>query len=246
MKKPVALITHGGETMSFSEWATRLGVNVTTLHARVSRGRPLIPDPNTEKAYNMGVAESNRRRVKHGGLVSARYGRSDPVYKIYSGIKDRCLNPNATHYPRYGGRGITVCKQWEGDFGAFRDYMGPRPKGTTVERMDNNGGYEPGNVRWATRKEQANNRSTCAVITHEGLTMNIKQWAAHMGWRYGLIASRWKKGVRGAALFEPPKWERNKVYEFNGQYKTVAQWAKETGVPYPTLVWRLKHGKDLL
>ena len=198
------------------------------------------------KKYNEGVAESNRKRVKHGGAVNARQNKGDKRYKLWTGIRQRCTNPNAAAYHRYGGRGITMCQRWIDSYTNFIADIGEQPEGMTLDRIDNNGNYEPSNVKWATRKEQANNRATNVVLTHDGLTMTLKQWAEHLGWEYGLIASRWKKGVRGDELFAVPKWERNKVYEYKGQVKTLTKWAEDTGIPYATLVWRVKHGRDLL
>lgn len=198
------------------------------------------------RKYNQGVADANRRRTKHGGAVNARQGGSSKVYKLWRGIKDRCTNPNAEHYHRYGGRGVTICKEWADDYAKFYEYVGEPEKGMTLDRIDNNKGYEPNNVRWTTRKEQANNRSTNVVITHAGLTMTLMQWSEHLGWKYGLIASRWKKGKRGDELFKEPEYEKGKVFEFKGKFKTLLKWSEETGVPYATLVWRVKNGKDLL
>ena len=157
------------------------------------------------------VAESNKRRTKHGGAVGARQRKYDPVYVIWLGVKQRCYNPSYEHYHRYGGRGITMCDAWRDNFAKFRDDVGVRPQGASLERIDNDGNYEPNNVRWATRREQANNRSTNVVLTHDGLTMNLKQWAVHLGWKYGLIASRWKKGLRGEELFAPRKTKERVV-----------------------------------
>lgn len=153
------------------------------------------------------VAEANRKRRKHGGAVGAREGNASRTYKIWTSIKQRCLNPNSQHYHRYGGRGIKICKRWENSYANFLADVGEQPDGMTLDRIDNDGDYKPSNVRWSTRKEQANNRSTCVVLTYKGLTMNLKEWAAHLGWKYGLIASRWKKGLRGDELFAPRKYK---------------------------------------
>jgi hypothetical protein len=85
-----------------------------------------------------------------------------PGYKAWQTMLNRCRNQNVKDYPRYGGRGITVCERWN-DYRAFLDDMGPRQKGMTVDRMDNDGNYEPSNCRWATPKEQAQNRRPKSV-----------------------------------------------------------------------------------
>lgn len=199
------------------------------------------------RPYNQGVADANRKRAKHGGAVDARLGKADPLYAKWFGIKQRCFNPDHPHYHRYGGRGVTMCDEWANDFAAFRAAVGQQPeKGMTLDREDNNRGYEPGNVRWATRKQQANNRETNVMLTHNNQTMTLKQWAEHLGYTYALVAGRWKGGERDpAVILAPPKYERNKLVEWNGQAKTLAKWAEETGVPYVTLHWRHKNGKPL-
>lgn len=99
------------------------------------------------------------------------------TYKSWSGMKSRCLNPKTPLYYRYGGRGIKVCDRWL-DFNNFLADMGERPHGASLDRINNNGDYEPSNCRWATRKEQANNTSSNNRITFNGVTKNLHEWAS--------------------------------------------------------------------
>ena len=81
-----------------------------------------------------------------------------PLYKAYSEMLRRCLNPAHPRYADYGGRGITVCQAWQDDFWTYIQDVGERPEGLSLDRIDNDGPYAPDNVRWATRAEQSRNR----------------------------------------------------------------------------------------
>ena len=79
-------------------------------------------------------------------------------YAVWNAMKQRCNNPNLIHHKHYGGRGITVCERWNKSFENFLKDMGKRPKGMSIDRIDNDGDYEPSNCKWSTQKEQANNK----------------------------------------------------------------------------------------
>lgn len=111
----------------------------------------------------------NARNTTHGRSKTA-------TYKSWSQAKSRCNLKSSPDYEYYGGRGVTMCDRWINDFAAFISDMGEKPPGTSLDRIDNNGNYEPGNCRWATKREQANNRRTTEHITAFGETKPFSQW----------------------------------------------------------------------
>jgi hypothetical protein len=120
-------------------------------------------------------------------------------------MKDRCFNPNSENYPDYGGRGIVVCADWRNDFAQFLADVGPRPAaGLTLDRIDNDGNYEPGNVRWATLSEQAYNRRPgrrkSRLLDGEHTAEEI---AAIAGVDAITVRKRFRNGYRGRDLYEP-------------------------------------------
>jgi hypothetical protein len=104
----------------------------------------------------------------------------------------RCHNPNAQAYKDYGERGIKVCKRWCDSFEDFLDDVGkPQPgAGLTIERVDNNRGYEPGNVGWVTRKAQANNRRNSLLIEHDGQELPLTTWCERLQLPYEAVYRR--------------------------------------------------------
>jgi hypothetical protein len=110
--------------------------------------------------------------TKHG-----RHG--DPTYRTWQSMKRRCHTPSDGAYHKYGARGISVCARWRDSFAAFVEDMGSRPAGTTIDRIDNAGNYEPGNCRWATTEEQNRNRRP----TQAEWAANGRKAVTHRRWR---------------------------------------------------------------
>jgi hypothetical protein len=109
-------------------------------------------------------------------------GRHSTEYVIWISMRVRCNNLKSPAYSYYGGRGIKVCKRWNGSFKNFLRDMGRRPPGKTLDRYpDKDGDYKPSNCRWATRREQQNNTRANRLITARGQTLTATEWAARLG-----------------------------------------------------------------
>lgn len=123
--------------------------------------------------------------------------KTSQTYRIFSGMKTRCSNPKNRLWKWYGGRGIEV---HYANLAAFISDVGERPPGMTIERIDVNGHYEPGNCRWATRQEQANNTRANVFLTIHGKRKTLSQWAATTGIGEGTLRWRLKHGTPEAAI----------------------------------------------
>ena len=117
-----------------------------------------------------------------------------PIYKEWSAMKRRCYKSSDKNYPSYGGRGITVCDRWKNSFELFYEDVSRLPnfgkQGYSINRINNDGNYEPQNVEWADSKTQSNNRRTNHLITFNGKTQTISQWACECGMPYKRL---WKR-----------------------------------------------------
>ena len=117
--------------------------------------------------------------------------------KVYSGMKDRCLNPNSQHYKDYGGRGVKICARWLESFDHFFADMGPRPSADhSLDRIDNDGYYEPGNCRWATRAEQARNKRNTTIALYRGRKMKLQDLCDDYDVPPSTVYSRLSRGVK--------------------------------------------------
>ena len=125
-----------------------------------------------------------------------------PDYKAWFAAKSRCTNPNDKHWVDYGGRGIEFKFP---DFETFLSHIGPKPsKAHTLDRIDNNGHYEPGNIRWALREAQARNRRSNRLITYQGETLCMAEWAEKFGLTRDLISYRIRAGWGVEKALETP------------------------------------------
>lgn len=158
----------------------------------------LIIKKGTRSCGCLRIDTVSQIKRKHGHTCrdDGRRGASS-TYMSWSGMKDRCLNPLAPFFNDYGGRGITVCDRWINSFENFLSDLGERPLGLTLERINNDGNYELGNCKWATRKEQANNRRAkrnAHILKHEGISKSVTQWAKDKGLSVSTLFARIRLG----------------------------------------------------
>ena len=153
---------------------------------------------------------------KHHGLSGS------PEYKVWSSMKQRCLNPNEYAYPRYGGRGITVSENWL-LFSNFYREMGGRPSPLhTLERRDNNLGYSADNCYWALPEIQSRNKRNNVVISFNGKSMTIADWSLELGIKPNVIGSRHRRGLP----FEQVLYKGNLQKDVNIYYNKAINDAK--------------------
>ena len=150
-----------------------------------------------------------RVRTVHGHSKVDRYGSA--TWKSWKSMLDRCEHPLHNSYPNYGGRGISVCARWH-EFRLFLADMGERPDGMQIDRINNEGNYEPGNCRWTTAKVNARNRRNTLYLEHEGEKLAAGEWADRLGVPYTTIVKRVRDGWPVCeALTRPPKPDRRRV-----------------------------------
>lgn len=198
----------------------------------------------------------------HGGFKDYSSEHSS-----WRSMRQRCKNPNNTHYARYGGRGITIDPAWE-SFSEFLKDMGPKPqKNLELERINNEGNYCKENCRWATRKEQTRNRGgarATRLYTFEGKTMCIADWAKEIGITPQSLQKRLNKGWPLELALSPEKRDKDpskrviknpnptkgktvrnknsKYITIDGETKTYSEWEKEKGLSKGLISKRLQQG----
>ena len=156
---------------------------------------------NSKSTMCKGCAASVAR---HNSSSISR-GRLGGTHSSWTNMVQRCTNPHAPNYPRYGGRGITVCQMWLDSFEAFVMTVGERPGSDfSIDRIDTNGNYEPGNCRWATVAEQNHNRRDNIHVEIEGVTKTVFEWVTELGLKKSTIYKRIAKGEDPASAITRP------------------------------------------
>ena len=147
-------------------------------------------------------------KPKHG-MAGAKFGgRLDATYSAWKSMRARCTQPDRKDFPRYGGRGITICERWT-EFANFLSDMGRRPAGMSLGRIDNDGNYEPGNCRWETASQQARNRNSTVYLEAFGRRQCLATWAEEYGIRADTLMWRIDSGRSPEkALTDPVKTPR--------------------------------------
>lgn len=172
-------------------------------------------------------------KIKHG----LRYTR---IYRIYKGMMGRCYNKNGKDYQHYGARGIKVCDEWKENVVAFYDWALSHgyADDLTIDRIDVNGAYGPDNCRWATPKQQQNNRRVNVIITYKGETHNVREWSELLHIPYQTIYTRLQKGDTPEQIFGANKIEQHLI-TYNGEQHSLKEWARILGIKYGTLYNRV-------
>lgn len=163
---------------------------------------------------------------------------------IWHLLRHRCCAPHNKDYANYGGRGIRVCDEWQ-DFECFYSWAienGHKPT-LSIDRIDNDGDYEPGNCRWADKKTQANNRRTNVLIEFDGRTQTMSQWADEIGitvycMNRRLNAYNWPLDKALTTTVG-----KRRYITFNGRTQRLYEWANETGISPDALDARLNRHK---
>lgn len=182
------------------------------------------PTVSTGSLRNGGTLSCGCYRSDRCATVFTKHGLSrSPIQGIWRKIIRRCTSEKDKSYERYGGRGITICPEWQKDFLAFYSHVSQLEHfgvdGYSLDRIDNNSGYCPGNVRWATRSEQQRNRRNNHLVTFNGETKTVAGWAADLGLLRITLWTRLKRGWPHERALTALVNEQKKEDDEDGQFK---------------------------
>lgn len=176
------------------------------------------------------VVYEGRGTYKNGWRTHGLWSKNKRLCKIWNCMLDRCLNDKNEHYKYYGGRGISICKEWKESFESFIEWAlnNGYQDNLSIDRIDVNGNYCPENCRWATQEEQANNKNSNIFITYKGKTMTSTQWSKETGLSRGMIEGRYHRGWKPEDILNPIKYHSpNRVFlTYKGETRSKTSWAK--------------------
>lgn len=197
---------------------------------RCDCGNETIVDPvklkrsHTQSCGCLKNEKARERLTKHG-MSRTR------IHQEWLEIKQRCLNSNCKDYKDYGERGISICDRWRNSFEAFYEDVSNLPhfgeEGYTLNRIDNNGNYEPQNIEWANNIAQQNNKRNNHLITYNGKTQTIAQWARELNIPYSRLCQRINKSGWSIEKALTSPVERSKGGEWSGQKRHFTRTSKE-------------------
>lgn len=146
------------------------------------------------------------------GRMAAVHGLTNTItYVSWEAMNQRCYDRKSINYRRYGGRGVMVCQRWRESFPSFLADMGERPSlAHSLDRIDNNGPYEPGNCRWATDKQQSRNRANNRLLTYKGETRCVMEWAEILGLSKHTIFNRLREGWAVERIMTTPQQKKTR------------------------------------
>lgn len=204
MKKPLL----GGSTRSCGCHGVYAGAKVAghTVLERNGRQLKLMCEHGVvfESRYDrggirMGTCPCERNYSSHAKHGEAVHKIRTREYNCWRLMRQRCNDPENTHYSSYGGRGITVCERWD-DFANFLADMGRCPPRHSIDRKDNDKGYSPDNCRWADKVTQARNKRASIYLTLNGKTLHIRDWAVELGVSFAALYQRHAKNPDPASV----------------------------------------------
>ena len=193
----------------------------------VCGGKRIVSLSNLKTGRVKSCGCLHRERASLLGKANAVHGESHtaPEYRAWASMLDRCYRQEHEHFDRYGGRGITVCEEWRRSYSSFLGHIGRRPSPRhSLDRINNDGGYVPGNVRWATDREQNRNRAGVVRLEHGGILLPVTAWADRVGIAATTIKARITRGWSiEQTLFLPPEnkvlFSRDDVSQLGSGYR---------------------------
>lgn len=209
-------------------------------------------DRRHSQCHACAAAAERQRRIAKGDSIRATQRekrRASPELAIFKDMVRRCADPRRKDYKHYGGRGISVAPEWLAVGGAdrFVEHVGPRPSPHhSIDRIKNDRGYEPGNVRWATQQEQTRNFSRNHLITVDGRTQCLSAWAVEKGVSPVLICQRILRlgWADHDAVMTPPRVAAPKRSGLvvNGEHRSFAAWSRLYGISEASIRHRIGAG----